>query len=84
MFVLKLLNPLKVLVGEILYVQRDHAEEIYMIKSGKVKLLLETYELLGLKNLETEEEDVAPNKRTHYVPFIAYTAGSYFGDTDVF
>jgi hypothetical protein len=23
-------------------------------------------------------------KKTHFVPFIAYTVGSYFGDTDVF
>lgn len=55
-----------------------------MIKEGKIKLLLETYELLGLKNVETEEEEVQTTKRTHYVPFIAYTRGSYFGDTDVF
>jgi CRP-like cAMP-binding protein len=40
------MSPLKLLLGEILYFQRDHAEEIYMIKSGKIKLLLNIHELL--------------------------------------
>jgi len=32
------LKPLKLLQYDILYQQKDHAEEVYFIKSGKVKL----------------------------------------------
>lgn len=32
------LKPLRLLAGDVLYQQKDHADEIYMIKNGKVKL----------------------------------------------
>ena len=32
------LKPLKLLQGDILYEQKDHADEIYMIRNGSVKL----------------------------------------------
>ena len=32
------LKPLRLLAGDVLYQEKDHADEIYMIKNGKVKL----------------------------------------------
>ena len=56
-YILKLLRPLKVLIGEVLYYQHDHAEEIYMIKQGKIKLMLNIHELLNNTiNVESERE----------------------------
>ena len=40
------LKPLKLLQGDILYQQKDHAEEIYLIKQGKIKLYVEINEYL--------------------------------------
>jgi hypothetical protein len=36
--ILQHLKPLKLLIGDILYQQGDHAEEVYLIKLGKIKL----------------------------------------------
>jgi len=32
------LKPLKLFQGDVLYYQEEHAEEIYMIKEGRIKL----------------------------------------------
>lgn len=91
MQILQHLKPLKLLIGDILYQQGDHAEEIYLIKGGKIKLQVDIYEFI---NEQEEEQEIfadldgeEPNKtqlNTHLVPFIAYIEGSYFGDTDIF
>ena len=54
--------------GENLFLQHEHAEEIYFIQKGCVKLL---YDLL-----EGEAEPLM-------IPFNKYIEGSYFGDSDV-
>jgi len=46
MAILPSLKPLKLLIGDILYQKEDHAEEIYLIKLGKIKLQVDIYELL--------------------------------------
>jgi CRP-like cAMP-binding protein len=83
-FICVRLAPLKVLIGEILYFQRDFAEEIYMIKSGKIKLLVNINELLQRETEINYEEEETKQIEKHYIPFIAYITGSYFGDTDIF
>jgi CRP-like cAMP-binding protein len=83
-FICERLSPLKVLIGEILYYQRDFAEEIYMVKSGKVKLLINIKEMLQQEkeiNYEDEYDDFAESQ---LIPFIAYVSGSYFGDIGMF
>jgi len=55
--------------GEILFQQNDHADEIYFILKGKVKLM---YDILE------GQADVPFN-----TPFNMYVEGSYFGDSDV-
>ena len=82
------LKPLKLNVGEILYQQKDHAEEIYMIKSGKVKLNVDINDFLseenqGLFRSDVQEEGVTPTEARN-MPFVAYCEGSYFGDSDIF
>ena len=44
------LKPLKLNIGDILYQQKDHAEEIYMIKSGKIKLNIDINDFLSEDN----------------------------------
>ena len=55
--------------GEYLFHQNDHADEVYFILKGKVKLM---YDILEGK------VDVPFN-----TPFNMYVEGSYFGDSDV-
>lgn len=86
------LKPLKLLVSDILYQQKDHAEEIYFIKIGKVKLHIDiALELDSYKDhdddkqLESNENDALNEFHTPInIPFIAYLEGSYFGDSDIF
>ena len=42
------LKPLKLNVGDILYQQKDHAEEIYMIQQGKIKLNVDINDFLAV------------------------------------
>ena len=52
---------------------------------------MDIYELLPteenadifVKELEEGEESLETEVKAHYVPFIAYVGGSYFGDTDI-
>ena len=55
-----------------------------MIKSGKIKLLVNINELLQREVEINYEEEDSKQKDKNYIPFIAYITGSYFGDTDVF
>ena len=55
--------------GEDLFHQNDHADEIYFILKGKVKLM---YDILD------GQADTPFN-----TPFNMYVEGSYFGDSDV-
>ena len=55
--------------GEYLFVKKEHADEVYFILKGKVKLV---YDL-------TEGEVDKP----YHIPFNMYVEGSYFGDSDV-
>ena len=62
------LKPLKLNVGDILYQQKDHAEEVYMIKAGKVKLHVDINDFLseenqGLYRLDDEEEGAPTEAR---------------------
>jgi len=93
MAILQHLKPLKLLIVDILYQKDDHAEEIYLIKLGKIKLQVDIYELLpqeeeddAIWNQEEgdEKEEKEHPTNSHLVPFIAYIEGSYFGDTDIF
>ena len=63
-----LLKPMKVSAKDVLYNQGDHAEEIFFIVKGRVKLFYDVSEGFG-----------EPNN----VPFNLYVEGSYFGDCDV-
>ena len=85
------LKPLQLLTGDILYLQSDHADTIYMIKSGQVTLLRDISEFIlqdenqsvYLSTYQDAEEinaDVNP-KNLHF-PFIKYLESSYFGDSD--
>mmetsp|Transcript_24313 Transcript_24313/g.23924 ORF Transcript_24313/g.23924 Transcript_24313/m.23924 type:complete len:481 (+) Transcript_24313:722-2164(+) len=71
--ILPSLRPIKLMPFDTLYAQGDHADEIYFIKKGRVKLFLELNEAS-----EVDEED------TEKVAIIAYVEGSYFGDSDIF
>lgn len=53
---------------DVLYNQGDHAEEIFFIVKGRVKLFYDLSEGLG-----------EPNN----VPFNLYVEGSYFGDLEI-
>ena len=63
------LRQMNFFAGEYLYIQNEHADEVYFILKGKVKLL---YDL-------TEGEIPKP----YNIPFNMYVEGSYFGDSDV-
>ena len=91
------LKPLKLLEGDILYQQKDYADEIYLIKGGSVKLNVDISDFilnlatdgpeLGVSNRtgahEDDEEDEALKKGLDLsFPFIKYIEGSYFGDVD--
>jgi CRP-like cAMP-binding protein len=66
--ILPLLKPMKVHAKDVLYNQGDHAEEIFFIVKGRVKLYYDLNEGIG-----------EPNN----VPFNLYVEGSYFGDADI-
>lgn len=73
------LKPLKLQHGDILYHQKDHAEEIYFIQQGKIKLNVDVSQFL------VEEEQIISEKDFGIqLPFLLYSVGSYFGDVDVF
>lgn len=86
------LKPLKVVQDDILYQQRDHAEEIYFLKSGKIKLHVDISEFFDEPTTHARQtkdflvkEDTALLEfgwRVRNIPFIAYLEGSYFGDSD--
>lgn len=40
------MRPLKLLEGDVLYQQKDHADEIYMLKQGSIKLNINVFEFL--------------------------------------
>lgn len=44
------LKPMKLLKGDILYQERDHAEELYFIKQGKIKLHVDINFFLKFEN----------------------------------
>ena len=56
-----------------LYSQGDHADEVYFIKKGRIKLFVDV-------NDGSCEDDLEPID----LPFIVYPEGSYFGDSDIF
>ena len=80
------LKPMKLLKGDILYQERDHAEELYFIKQGKIKLHIDiNYFDAGEEDEDFEElenSDAELDKQN--IPFIAYVEGSHFGDVDIF
>ena len=55
--------------GEVLFFQNDHADEVYFILKGKVKLMYDILEGMADAPFNT--------------PFNMYVEGSYFGDSDV-
>lgn len=63
------LKQMNFFAGEYLYIQNEHADEVYFILKGKVKLM---YDL-------TDGEIPKP----YNIPFNMYVEGSYFGDSDV-
>lgn len=69
-----------------MYHKNDHAEEIYFIQSGKIKLNIDVMLLFGNRMTEEpqDEEFSADSQNERNIPFIAYTSGSYFGDVDLF
>lgn len=80
------LKPLKLLKSDTLYQERDHAEELYFIKQGKIKLHVDVGQWFAEDNPEDEEEEEdeeAELARVKNVAFIAYTEGSHFGDVDI-
>lgn len=88
------LKPLKLLKGDMLYQERDYANEIYFIQQGKFKLHVDIQCYLNedkQKNTQGEEEEEeedeedeeeAANKIKN-IGFIAYIEGSHFGDVDI-
>ena len=86
------LRPLKVVQDDILYQQKDYAEEIYFLKSGKIKLHVDINDFFDDSETVTRhtsdflvKEDTALLEfgwRVRNIPFIAYLEGSYFGDSD--
>jgi len=88
------LKPLKLLEGDVLYQQRDYADEVYLIKEGTIKLNIdisdfilegdpEIYMTQHQKEDEEDEEDQRKNIFDLCFPFIKYIEGSYFGDVDI-
>ena len=85
------LKPLKLLTGDVLYQQRDYADEVYLIKEGSVKLnvdisdyLIESFPYIVSSNYQnSEEERLAGSFNDLSFPFIHYVEGSYFGDVDI-
>jgi hypothetical protein len=49
---LQFLKPLKLLINDTLYQQGDHADELYFLKAGKVKLHVDIYDLLHDKDTD--------------------------------
>ena len=93
------LKPLRLSQGDILYHQKDHAEEIFFIQQGKIKLNIDVAPILRNRTAEQasdnesqvtvdQPEDLDSETeimmQQKLVPFIAYTVGSYFGDCDLF
>lgn len=83
------LKPLKLMQGDILYQERDLAEEIYFIKQGKVKLNIDIAvwfrdEDAHEKEEEDDDEEEDEENRVKNIAFISYTEGSHFGDADIF
>ena len=56
--------------GEYLYLQKEHANEVYFILRGKVLLM---YDLMTGTEVP----------KSFNIPFNMYIEGSYFGDSDV-
>jgi len=63
---------MKVHSKDVIYSEGDHADEIFFISNGWVKLYIDINQGLGELNLNR-----------NLVPFNLYVAGSYFGDVDV-
>lgn len=74
--ILPALRPLKIMTSDTLYTSGDHADEVYFIKKGRMKMMIDVNE--GILN--EFEEELAPKE----VAFICYPEGSYFGDHDIF
>jgi CRP-like cAMP-binding protein len=80
------LKPLKLLKGDILYQERDHAEELYFIKQGKIKLHVDIKYFINERLEEESESENADDELNgpKNIAFIAYVEGSHFGDVDIF
>ena len=85
------LKPLQLLTGDVLYLQSDHADTIYMIKSGQITLLRDISEFILQDENQSvylstfqEAEEINPevNSKNLHFPIIKYLEGSYFGDCD--
>ena len=69
--------------------KKDHAEEIYMIQQGKIKLNVDINDFLAVdhqtifRKQEAVDEGVQVTEPRN-MPFVAYCEGSYFGDSDIF
>lgn len=66
-----MLKPLKVLLGDIIYNQREKSKEIYFIIRGRVRLFY---------NLNPSSEIMSDN---FLIGFNQYVQGSYFGDSSI-
>ena len=82
------MKPLNLKRGDVLYQQHDHAEELYFIKQGKIKLHIDINDYIVSNNssifITTQQEENRTQRPQINIPFISYTEGSYFGDTDLF
>ena len=90
------LKPLKLMEGDTLYQQGDHADELYMIQTGNVKLNVDVVDFLiteahshsvpviSSRGEESDDENTNADLSDLIFPFIKYMEGSYFGDVDIF
>ena len=91
------LKPIRLVPGDVLYHQKDFADEIYMIKQGKVKLTVDLTDYLIREDASIfiqsdidDDDDFADDGVGSFdmlnlsFAFIIYIDGSYFGDSDIF
>jgi hypothetical protein len=68
-----------------LYQERDHAEELYFIKQGKIKLHVDIKYFINEdleEAIDSDNDDEELNGPKN-ISFIAYVEGSHFGDVDI-
>ena len=78
---LPLLKPLKMYKNDMVYQQKDKAEEIFFILRGQVLMYIDLNDPEG-SQLENKDEN--RDAGAFEVPFNMYIQGSYFGDSDFF